>query len=358
MLPCSGMGTSQTRHEQNSSRMSTFAPATDINLFAKKAIDALPEAFTRRMHDIVPDEQYTPVMASFAMPRATCFRVNTLKADVQSVQAELTSEGLPLNPCTWYDAAFWVEPEFRDRLLTSPAYTQQRIYVQNLSSMVPPFALSPEPGERVLDLAAAPGSKTLQIACEMDDDGEIAAVELVKSRFFKMRANLEAQGATSVRTFLKNGEHVWRNRPEYFDRVLLDAPCSTEGRFQANDPETYAYWSLAKIKEMSRKQNRLLYSAIQCLRPGGVLVYSTCSFAPEENELVLEKALSTFGDALELEPIGVTLDNARPPLESWQDKPIKADLTHARRILPTDVMEGFFVCRIRKNSSTLNGRRR
>jgi 16S rRNA C967 or C1407 C5-methylase (RsmB/RsmF family) len=173
-----------------------------------------------------------------------------------------------------------------------------------------------------------------------------------------MRANLKAQGASSVRTFLKNGEHVWRNRPEYFDRVLLDAPCSTEGRFQVNDPETYAYWSPAKIKEMSRKQNRLLYSAIQCLRPGGVLVYSTCSFAPEENELILEKALSTFGDAIELEPIDVTLDNVQAPLKSWKGKPIKAGLTPVRRILPTDVMEGFFVGRIRKNASTINERRK
>lgn len=337
--------------------MGNFISDTDLNLLAKKSSETFPEAFTRRMQEIVPAERYKSVMASFAAPRATCFRVNTLKADIEAVKGELKDEGLSLNACSWYEASFWVEPEFRDRLLASPAFTEQRIYVQNLSSMVPPLALSPEPGERVLDLAAAPGSKTLQIACEMETDGEIAAVELVKSRFFKMRANLEAQGATGVRTFLKNGEHVWRNRPEYFDRVLLDAPCSTEGRFQVNDSKTYAYWSLAKIREMSRKQNRLLYSAIQCLRPGGVLVYSTCSFAPEENELILEKALSTFGDAIELESIDLALDNTQPPLESWQDKPIMADLTHALRILPTDVMEGFFVCRMRKTASTLEGRR-
>lgn len=316
------------------------------------ALQTLPSAFCERMREIVPPGAFPQVMASFTIPRAACFRVNTLRAPVDAVRTELEREGLPLHDVPWYDAAFWVEPALRDRLLSTPAYREQRIYVQNLSSMVPPLVLAPEPGERVLDLAAAPGSKTLQIACLMRNEGEIAAVELVRGRFFKLRANLKAQGAAVVRTFLKNGEHVWRNRPEYFDRVLLDAPCTTEGRFRTDDPQTYAYWSPAKIKEMVRKQQRLLYSAVQCLRPGGTLVYSTCAFSPEENELILQKALSTFGDAVTLEPIPLELDGMYPPLETWQGKPIDSALDPARRILPTDLMEAFFVARIHKVDTT------
>lgn len=304
----------------------------------------------QRLRAIVPPDRYAAVVDTFSAPPATSFRVNTLRADVAGVTAALAAEGLRLHPVPWKADAFWVAPEARAALLASAPYAAQQIYVQNLSSMIPPLVLAPEPGERVLDLAAAPGSKTLQIACAMQNEGEIAAVELVKSRFFKMRANLAAQGATGVRTFLKNGEYVWKHRPNHFDRVLLDAPCSTEGRFHVAAPETYAYWSLRKIREMTRKQRRLLCSAVQCLRPGGVLVYSTCAFAPEENEGVLDHVLQQFGDALHLEPLGLDLDNMLPPLPAWQDHGFTADLTHARRVLPTPVMEGFFVAKLRKRA--------
>ena len=313
---------------------------------------ALPEAFTERLQAIVPADRFEGVMAAFGRPAATGFRVNTLKATSSDVRALLEAEGIALQEVPWKPDALWVEAGERAALLASAAYQAQAIYVQNLASMVPPHVLRPLPGERVLDLAAAPGSKTLQMACMMANQGEIAAVEVVKGRFFKLRANLEAQGATAVRTFLQDGTKVWRYRPEHFDRVLLDAPCSSEGRFHLSDPQTYAYWSPRKIKEMARKQKRLLYSAVQCLRPGGTLVYSTCSFAPEENEAMLDKTLRRFGDALRLEPLDLELENMQPPLESWHGRPFKRDLQHARRLLPTETMEGFFVAKLRKTIST------
>ena len=103
-----------------------------------------------------------------------------------------------------------------------------------------------------------------------------------RGRFFRLRDNLARHGAENVQTHLADGTRIWRRHPERFDRVLLDAPCSSEGRFRADAPKTYAYWSKKKIAESSRKQRRLCYSAIQCLKPGGVLVYSTCTFAPKK----------------------------------------------------------------------------
>ncbi len=155
-----------------------------------------------------------------------------------------------------------------------------------------------------------------------------------------------------MRAFHQDGTRVWRYRPEHFDRVLLDAPCSTEGRFSTDAPETVAYWSPRKIKEMAHKQRRLFYAAVQCLRPGGVLVYSTCTFAPEENEAVLDKTLRRFGEALRLEPIDLDLENTQPPLTGWRSKAFRHDLSPARRILPTPTMEGFFVAKLRKVTST------
>lgn len=314
----------------------------------------LPEIFRTRLCEIVPGSACQDVLETFDRPFATGFRINTLLTERDRVLEELRSHDLHPHPVVWAEDAFWVEPDEREALLDSPAYREHRIYVQNLSSMIPPLVLAPQPGEHVLDLTAAPGSKTHQIACQMQGKGEIAAVEVVKSRFFKLRDNLAANGADMVRTFLKNGEHVWRNRPEYFDRVLLDAPCSSEGRFSTQDPESFAYWSPGKIKEMSRKQGRLFFSAVQSLRPGGVLVYSTCTFAPEENEVTVDKMLAKFGDALRVEPLGLELSNMQKPLEAWNRREFRDDLvSHARRILPTDTMEGFFVCKLSKNRSTL-----
>ena len=303
----------------------------------------------------MPADCFDRVLHSFSTPTATGFRVNTLRAAPEAVVHELEDLGLRLHRVAWHDAAFWVAPEDRPRLLASAAFAEQRLYVQNLASMVPPLVLDAQPGERVLDLCAAPGSKALQLACQMENTGEIAAVEVVKGRFFKLRANLEAQGATCVRPFLQDGTKVWRYRPEHFDRVLLDAPCSTEGRFREDEPETFAYWSPRKIKEMARKQRRLLFSAVHCLQPGGVLVYSTCTFAPEENEAVLDKTLRRFGDALRLEPIDFDLETTQPALAAWQGKAFKHDLSPACRLLPTPTMEGFFVARIRKLAATAEG---
>ncbi len=319
----------------------------------------LPPTFLERLARLTPPERLPGVLAAFHEPPVTAFRVNTLRASAEAVAAELGAAGLALHAAPWKPGAFWVAPEARAALLASAPYARAEIYVQNLSSMIPPAALGARPGERVLDLAAAPGGKTLQIACDMQNTGELAAVEAVRGRFFRLRSNLEAHGATVARAFLKNGEDVWRHRPEHFDRVLLDAPCSTEGRFRADDPETAAYWSPRKIAEMARKQQRLLYAAVQCLRPGGVLVYATCTMAPEENEQTIDRLLRRFGDALEATPLGLEPPGAIPALAAWEGQAFRDDLRHARRVLPSRLMEAFFVCRLVKRAGTLHiGRRR
>jgi len=310
----------------------------------------LPDEFVQRLYDIYPHSRN--ILSSFSEPHPTAFRINTLRSPAASSLQSLREEGIELQPVRWFDEAFWVPEHARPALLSSSAYEKKWIYIQNLSSMVPVLALAPEPGERILDLAAAPGSKTLQIACRLNNVGEIAAVEVVKKRFFKLRDNLSRHGATCVKTFFRDGTTVWRHRPEYFDRILLDAPCSSEGRFRTTDPETFAYWSLRKIKEMANKQKRLIYSAFQSLRPGGIIVYSTCSFAPEENESIIHHLVKKFGDAVEIEKIDLDIDAFHPPLKEWKGRMFSPALSSARRIIPDGVMEGFFICRLRKTAST------
>lgn len=313
----------------------------------------LPPDFLTRLSLLLSPSDFRTVCDATSGPRVTSFRINTLKADRSTVLEQLRIQGHEVHSVPWYTDGFWVAPEHRQQLLASDVYQSQSIYIQNQASMIPPLILDPQPGECLLDLAAAPGSKTLQMACLMAQEGEIAAVDAVRSRFFKLRENLRIQGATEVRTFLKDGRAVWKHRPEYFDRVLLDAPCSSEGRFHVDEPSSYAYWSLRKIKEMEKKQRRLLISAVHALRPGGTLVYSTCSLAPEENEGVLTFVLKKFGAALELVPINLKVDEMIAPSKSWQGKTFDVSTQHARRILPSQYMEGFFVCKIRKIAPTV-----
>ena len=316
-------------------------------------VQMFPDDFLERLKNIVPDNKYESVISAMSLPKATSFRVNTLKADREEVVAGLQQEGLELHEVTWNKLAFWVHAEQRKQLLQSKIYLDHKVYVQNLSSMLPPLILDPQPGEKILDLTAAPGSKTLQMACMVNQHAEIAAVEVVKGRFFKLRDNLEAQGATEVRTFLKDGRSVWKNRPEYFDRVLLDAPCSSEGRFHTSEPQSYAYWSPRKVKEMARKQKRLMYSAVQSLKPGGTLVYSTCSFSPEENEAIVAGILKRFADHLHVKPIDLNVHGWEEGLSAWKGKPYSADVSMSRRVYPSYEMDGFFMCKIQKNKSTL-----
>ncbi|MEW6750225.1 MAG: RsmB/NOP family class I SAM-dependent RNA methyltransferase [Candidatus Latescibacterota bacterium] len=324
---------------------------------AAGSLQGLPPPFAQRLAALLPAEDFAACWPTFLRPRRTAFRLNPLRADPESILEELRAGGLDPVPLPFPPQAYVVPPQQRRALTESEACAAGRLYIQNAASMVPPHVLGPRPGEEVLDLAAAPGSKTLQLAALMENRGRVAAVEPVRSRFHRLRRNLEAGGATCVRAYLRDGTTVWRDCPERFDRVLVDAPCSAEGRFDASAPSTFALWSRRKIVEMARKQKRLLYAGIQCLRPGGVLVYSTCTFAPEENEAVVQRVLQQFRGALQVDRVDLPTGQARPGLHAWQGKEFDPQLGGAVRLLPDGVLEGFFVCRLTKLSSTLPPRR-
>ena len=319
--------------------------------FRSMAEETIPEAFRTRLEEILPPERFAACWESFAREQPTAFRANGLKTSAAALSAELVAAGFALTPLAWKADAFIVPATERRALTECAAYREGRLYIQNPSSMVPPILLDPQPDEWILDLTAAPGSKTMQLAEMMGNAGRISAVESVRGRFFRLRDNLAKHGVDNVQTYLKDGSRVWRQCPEQFDRVLLDAPCSSEGQFRAEEPRSWAYWSEKKIAEMGRKQRKLCYSAVRCLKPGGVLVYSTCTFAPEENEAIIDRALRQFGEALEVEDIELPFDHAEPGLGQWRGKVFAEQLQRARRIVPRKGMEGFFVCRLRKTAS-------
>ncbi len=315
-------------------------------------MNTLPDNFTKRLSDILPENKLSAVLSHFSQTKPTLFRINTLKTNIISAIDQLKELGLNPKPINHFDNAFIINETERSLLTNSDPFNNGHIYIQSLESMLPPLILNPKPGEEILDLTAAPGSKTTQIAALMQNQGRIGAVEKVKARYFKLKNNLQLQDAKIVDTYLKDGALIGKLCPERFDRVLLDAPCSSEGRFNTNEPASYKYWSEKKIKEMSRKQWPLMVSAWHALKPNGLLVYSTCTFAPEENEAIINKLIKKFGEQVQLQPISLAFDNIQPGLTSWQGKTFDASLKQCIRILPNEMMGGFFICAIIKLAST------
>jgi len=317
----------------------------------------LPEGFEDRLRRIVPLPRLDAVLARFETDPAVGFRVNPLRAEVPAVTDELTRAGLTLTALPWYACGFTVPAAERALLTAHPAAGDGRVYVQSPSSMVAALALGAAPGESVLDLAAAPGGKTTLLAAEMRNEGALSAVEPVRDRFFRLRATLARMGVTLAKTYAKDGADVGALVPERFDRVLLDAPCSSEARFDRRDAKSMAHWRVRKVHEAARKQARLIRSGFAALKPGGVMVYCTCSFAPEENEAVLHGLLAEHGEAVEVEDLALPVDHA-PGLTAWEGDDFDARVSRAARILPDAVMDGFFLCRVRKLASVAEEPRR
>jgi 16S rRNA (cytosine1407-C5)-methyltransferase len=322
-----------------------------------ESLAPLPDLFVERLQKVVPAVRREACLSSFAQPRPTAFRVNVLKATVDEVKCELTSQGIPAVAVKWLEGAFTVTADQRRKLTESAATAEGRIYIQSLSSMVAPVVLGPRPDEKVLDLAAAPGGKTSQMAAMMQNRGHIAAVDVVRGRMFKLRATLQRCGVSNVKTYLTDGRTVGSKTPERFDRVLLDAPCSSEARFDRREPRTWKHWSMRKIKECARKQRGLLRSAINSLKPGGTLLYCTCSFAPEENETIVHGVLEQMGEAIGIEAIDLPLENIQSGITHWEGKGLHPDVARSVRILPDGQMDGFYLCKLVKRQSTAAARR-
>ncbi len=275
------------------------------------------------------------VLATMTASKRTGYVVNPL-ADGDWMPIGTPIPGLP--------GCFSVLPQARRSLLEHPAVAAGGFYPMNPSSVYAARALDVDGSMEVLDLAAAPGGKTLLLAMAMNNAGRIAAVEPVKGRFHRMRANLARCGVTNVQFYAADGRSIGRKVPGRFDRVLLDAPCSSEARIRLDDPATFRHWKLRKIRETTRKQRGLIRSAFDALKPGGEMVYCTCAFSPEENELVVAHLLEaeTAADVLPSAAPGA------PGLTVWADRALDARLEHCRRLLPDDLFDGFFLARIRK----------
>ena len=319
------------------------------------------EAFLARLEAQCPPDRWEATRASFAAEKPLVLRLNPLIAPISATEdalARLAEEaGFAVSTLS-REVGAWVAalpPGVPRQVVTDSALvTSGAAYVMNPSSLLPGLALAPEPGDAVLDLCAAPGGKTLHLAALMRlgaSGGSLAAVEAVKPRFFKLRHLLDRFGAPSTKTYLKDGRHVGAATGPRFDRVLLDAPCSSEARLDLLDPESFSTWSPDKVRACQHKQRGLLRSAFAALKPGGRLVYCTCSFSRAENEDVIADFLAEAGDAVELVDAG--LDglpwSSPPPLSPGGSvEEATGPLGLTRRVWPDALWDGFFVAALRK----------
>jgi NOL1/NOP2/sun family putative RNA methylase len=281
-------------------------------------------------------------------------RVNTLKITPDNIIKELNEKSWKLTPIDKDKSILRIESELLPGELGK---TTQHIlgyyYVQEITSMMPVLALDPTENDFVLDSCASPGSKTTQIASLMKNKGVLIANDVNIGRISILSANLERCGVTNAIVTRHDANELAQKLKKInlkFDKILLDAPCSGEGNLRVSK-RTTAEWSINLIRSLSKKQKRMASALIELVKPNGTLVYSTCTYAPEENEEVIQYLLDNFD--IEIEDVTLPI-KSRPGRTQWNGKEFSQELKKCKRFYHQDNdMEGFFLCKIKKLSDKI-----
>ena len=285
--------------------------------------------YLSRMRDLLGSE-FDAYYSSLQETPVRGLRINTLKRPNGKING-ICTEPSPFAKNGWFmDSAC--------NIGSRPEYLCGHVYPQEPSASFAVTAMDLKPGMRVLDLCAAPGSKSTQIAEALENSGLLAANEIVSSRASILKENLERNGCANAVILNSSPADIASSFPGYFDAVLCDAPCSGEGMFR-KDPDAESHWSLEHVVSCAARQSAILDSASECVRPGGMLLYSTCTFSPDENEANIRSFLDRHPE-FEMEPIPVS--GGRNGID------LGRNTNMSRRIYPMDGGEGHFVARLRK----------
>ncbi|MCF2860021.1 16S rRNA (cytosine(1407)-C(5))-methyltransferase RsmF [Pseudoalteromonas sp. SMS1] len=280
----------------------------------------IPENFIDDVKSYIPPHlSLEDFIDSCQQPLRLSVRVNTLKMSVADFEKEAQKMSWQISPIPWCPEGFWLtrskEEEAALPIGNTALHLSGCIYVQEASSMLPPLALREEihaiEGNEfaILDVAAAPGSKTSQLGALMDNRGLLVANEFSSSRLKVLAANMKRMGISNCALSHFDGKIFGDYMFECFDHILLDAPCSGEGTVR-KDPNALKNWSIESNIEIAEVQKSLIKSAFLALKPGGSLVYSTCTLTPLENQQVCSYLLEEFGDAVEIIALDHLFDNA------------------------------------------------
>lgn len=298
--------------------------------------EKLPRFFPDLLERQYGKELADRIIMGLLEARKVTLRVNTLKSSPDEVTAQLEEAGITYSRVDWYADALILENADEAAVRTLSIFEEGKIYMQSLSSMLPPIILGPRKKADILDMAAAPGGKTTQMAALAANRAHITACEMNPIRMERLRYNVDKQGASCVYIMQKDS----RTLDDFFsfDQILLDAPCSGSGVLDINDPRLSDIFTRKLIDKSARTQAALLGKAANLLKKGHEMVYSTCSVLACENEDVVRAALS--GCKLEVVPIDTEKLQGVPLL------PVRLKGTVC--VAPSQLYEGFFVARLRK----------
>lgn len=274
------------------------------------------------------------VQKLLSTPRTQSLRINPLRpgfvADLKTVK--------------WCNGGYELPDNYT---FDDQSVANGQIYVQNAASWLPVLALDPKPGDTILDVCAAPGGKASHIQAVTGNQSKLTCNDNSKPRLLKLQRNMERLGAHADYTLCDATRLSRTFQPETYDKILLDAPCSGEGLMTLDDMKLFDSWSVAHIRRLSDLQKKILSESWQLLKPGGTLVYSTCTMAPEENEAVIDYFLRKNPDA-SLQPVNFDAENKIPALTSWNGKEFTNDVSQCLRLVPGKLTEAFFVAKFIK----------
>lgn len=296
----------------------------------------LPEFLIDKLKLQYGQELMEEIVEGYSKRRATTFRANTLKSNSEEIENVLKELNIEYENVKWSKDAFILKNANESDIEKLDIYKDGKVYLQSLSSMIPPIVLMPKEGKDILDMAAAPGGKTTQMAALSNNKAHITACELNNIRIEKLKYNLEKQGASCVYVMQKDSRQI--DDFFSFDQILLDSPCSGSGTLYIDDPNLNKYFTKVLVEKSTKAQFALLKKALRILKPGEEMVYSTCSILEEENEDIVRRAMQTT----KCEIVKIEFDG----MEELPLLPSKIDGTLC--IKPTELYEGFYVAKIRK----------
>lgn len=293
----------------------------------------IPEFYMNMLKEQYSDSDIKKIIDGYSKKRKTTIRVNTLLSNNSEVLDIFNKLNIEYDHVPFYDNAFIIKNRNEIDLYELDLLKEGKIYMQSLSSMLPPIIMEPKEHEDILDMAAAPGGKTTEIATLTNNNSKITAVEFNKIRAEKLRYNIKKQGCSKV--FVLEADSKKLDDFFKFDNILLDAPCSGSGTLDLNNDRTFKYFTEKLIKKSSETQFELLKKALTILKPGKTMIYSTCSILSIENEDVVSKVMKQFN--CEIVPINV---------EGVELLPTKIEGTMV--VCPNELYEGFYIAKIKK----------
>ena len=298
-------------------------------------MNKLPDFFMERLYKEYNEEQANQIIEGYKLERKLTFRVNTIKTTAEEIEQRLVENGIMYKKVKWSKEAFIILNRNEEEIQKLEMYKNGEIYLQSLSSMLPPIILNPTEKTDILDMTSAPGGKTTQIAALTNNKANITACEMNKVRAERLKYNIEKQGA-KVFVMVKDAKTI--DNFFSFDQILLDSPCSGSGTLNVENEKLNEVFTPKLIQKSVKAQNSLLQKAIKILKTGQEMVYSTCSILSCENEEIINNALEQKN--IEIVPIEFDKKEDLPLL------PSKIEGTIC--VTPNKFYEGFFIAKIKK----------